>query len=91
MAKKTTDNPSLEDFFHGKAAHVKDLFDHFVQQYQKIGAVTVHPAKTMIGIATPRKRICYVTQIGKDFIHIIFPFNKPYTDNLCFQKIPQVC
>jgi hypothetical protein len=50
----------------------------------------VHPAKTMIGIATPRKRICYVTQVGKDFIHVVFPFEVTYPDNLCFQKIAQV-
>jgi len=44
----------------------------------------------MIGIATPRKRIAYVTQLGKNFIHVVFPFDKPHADNLCFQKIAQV-
>ncbi len=44
----------------------------------------------MIGIATPRKRIAYITQLGKSFIHVVFPFEKPYSDNLCFQKIAQV-
>jgi hypothetical protein len=89
--KKTADtSKELEDFLRGKSAHARELFDHFVQQYQKLAPVTVHPAKTMIGIATPRKRICYVTQIGKDFIHVTFPFEAPYADNLCFQKIAQV-
>jgi len=58
--------------------------------YQELAPVTVHPAKTMTGIATPRKRICYITQVGKNFIHVIFPFDRPYPDNLCFQKIAQV-
>ena len=50
----------------------------------------MHPAKTMIGIATSQKRIAYITQFGKNFIHVVFPFEKPYADNLCFQKIAQV-
>ena len=80
----------LQDFLQGKSKHALDLFDHFVQEFKKIGVVTIHPAKTMIGIATPRKRIAYVTQFGKSFIHVVFPFEKPYPDNLCFQKIAQV-
>ncbi len=56
----------------------------------KIGKVTIHPAKTMIGIASDRKRIAYITQLGKNFIHVVFPFEKPHNDNLCFQKIAQV-
>ena len=44
----------------------------------------------MIGIATPRKRIAYIGQLGKNFIHVVFPFKNPYPNNLCFQKIAQV-
>ncbi len=55
-----------------------------------MGKITVQPAKTMIGIATARKRIAYVTQLGKNFIHVVFPFDQPYPDNLCFQKIAKV-
>jgi hypothetical protein len=44
----------------------------------------------MIGIATARKRIVYLTHFGKSFLHVVFPFKKPYPDNLCFQKIAQV-
>jgi len=44
----------------------------------------------MIGIATSRKRIAYITQLGKNFIHVVFPFEQSYDDNLCFQKIAQV-
>ena len=85
MADKT-----LNDFLQGKSELTLSLFDHFVTQFQKVGKVQLHPAKTMIGIATSRKRIAYVTQLGKDFVHVVFPFEKPYTDNLCFQKIAQV-
>lgn len=44
----------------------------------------------MIGIATPRKRVAYITQLGKNFIHVVFHFEQAYPDNLCFQKIAQV-
>ncbi|MBS1506623.1 MAG: hypothetical protein JSS79_08260 [Bacteroidetes bacterium] len=82
--------PSLNEFLKGKSEHTLALFHHFVEEYRKIGSVTLHPAKTMIGIATPRKRIAYITQLGKNFVHIVFPFEEPYPDNLCFQKIAQV-
>lgn len=91
MAKKNDAiSKSTADFLSGKSAIPVGLFNHFVSQYQRIGNVTVHPAKTMIGIATPRKRIAYVTQLGKNFVHVVFPFEKAYEDNLCFQKIAQV-
>ena len=84
------DYKSLDDFLAGKSAYTVDLFRHFIKQFQKIGKIEVLPAKTMIGIATPRKRIAYVTQLGKNFIHVVFPFATAHEDNLCFQKIAQV-
>jgi hypothetical protein len=92
MAKKKTSvvKERSEDLFQGKSAQAIELYDYFVKQYQKIASVTVHPAKTMVGIATPRKRICYVTQLGKDFIHVVFPFAQSYDNNLCFLKIAHV-
>ena len=81
---------TIADFLHGKSAHTVGLFNFFVEQYQAIGAVTFIPAKTMIGVATSRKRIAYVTQLGKNFVHVVFHFDQPYHDNLCFQKIAQV-
>lgn len=81
---------TLEDFLAGKSAHTITLFKHFVQQFQEVGAVTLLPAKTMIGIATPRKRIAYITQLGRDFVHVVFMLDKLYPDNLCFQKIGKV-
>ncbi|HEU5290999.1 MAG TPA: DUF5655 domain-containing protein [Cyclobacteriaceae bacterium] len=81
---------TLEDFLNGKSDLTVSLFKHFIKEFKKIGNVTVEPAKTMIGIASSRKRIAYVTQLGKNFIHVIFPFKKPYAENLCFQKIARV-
>ncbi|HEY3405907.1 MAG TPA: DUF5655 domain-containing protein [Ohtaekwangia sp.] len=83
-------DPSLNDFLNGKSEVTLDLFHHFIGEYKRLGKVTLHPAKTMIGIATPRKRIAYVTQLGKNFIHVVFLFEQAYPDNLCFQKIANV-
>jgi hypothetical protein len=79
----------LADFLKGKSEHTISLFWHFVQQYQKIGKVTIHPMKSMIAIAGIT-RMAYVTRLGKDFVDITFPFAKSYHDNLCFHKIAQV-
>ena len=81
---------SLAEFLNGKSDHTIDLFHHFIAAYKRIGDISIHPAKTMIGIATSRKRIAYVTQLGKNFIHVVFPFEQAHTENLCFQKIAQV-
>lgn len=81
----------LQRFLTGKSPHTLMLFDHFVFEYKQIGEdVTLHPAKTMIGVANAHKRVAYITQLGKNFIHVVFPFMQPYEDNLCFQKVGQV-
>jgi hypothetical protein len=89
MAKnKVQAEKGIDDFLVGKSDHTRELFNHLVQQFQKAGSVTLHPAKTMIGIATPRKRIAYITQFGKNFIHVVFMFRVPYNDNLLSENSP---
>lgn len=83
-------NKSVNHFLTGKSENTLLLYHHFIQTFKNIGAVSLHPTKTMIGIATPQRRIAWITQLGKNFVHIVFPFSKPYNDNLCFQKIAQV-
>lgn len=85
-----SNNKNIDDFLNGKSEHTKNLYRHFINEYRKIGVITLHPAKTMVGLVNDKKRIAWITQFGKNFIHIVFPFIKPYPDNLCFQKIAQV-
>jgi len=85
MADKT-----IADFLAGKSAHTIELYEHFIAMFQTIGVIEVSAAKTMIGISNTHKRITWITQVGKNFIHIVFPFSKPHPDNLCFTKIAQV-
>ena len=80
----------IHAFLIGKSVHTLALFDHFITEFQKIGPIAVHPAKTMIGISNGRKRIVYITRLGKDFLLVVFPFKRRYDDNLCFEKIAQV-
>ena len=79
----------LSKFLAGKSEVTVDLFWHFIEAFRSIGDVTIHPAKTMIGIATT-KRIAYVTRLGKNFVDVTFMFDQPYNENLCFIKIAQV-
>src|ERR1700712_5710544 len=85
-----TNNYDLSHFLTGKSDTTLQLFNHFISEYQKLAPVTIHPAKTMIGIANSHRRVAWITQLGKNFVHVIFPFKQPYNDNLCFQKIAQV-
>jgi hypothetical protein len=85
-----THNEKFSVFLTGKSTHTIILFNYFVEEYEKLGEVTLHQAKTMIGISNGNKRIAWITQLGKNFIHVVFPFKKEYPDNLCFQKIAQV-
>jgi Domain of unknown function (DUF5655) len=80
---------TLQDFLEGKSEHTRDLFDYFIKQYKTIGDISVHPTKSMIAIAA-KARIAYITQLGKNFIDVVFPFKQSYDDNLCFIKIKPV-
>jgi hypothetical protein len=90
MSSTKTDEAQLSAFLAGKTEQTLLLLEHFINVYKKIGKITLHPTKSMIGIAKEERRIAWVTQLGKNFVHVVFPFRQPYTDNLCFQKIAQV-
>ena len=81
---------TVADFLAGKSEITKALYHHFIDEFMRVGMITVHPAKTMIGVSNGTKRIAWITQLGKNFVHIVFPFTQPYEDNLCFTKIAQV-
>lgn len=80
---------TLQDFLDGKSPHTVELFNYFIEQYKTIGNISVHPTKSMVAIAA-KTPLAYITQAGKNFIDIVFPFKKAYDDNLCFIKIKPV-
>lgn len=87
--KEKSDSNNIE-MLDGKSDTVINLFNHFILEYNKIKPVEIYQTKSMIGIGTGERRVAWITQIGKNFIHVVIPFEKPYNDNLCFQKIAQV-
>lgn len=84
---RARDIPEISFFLKGKPEYSLLLLDYFIQQFESIGTVKIEATKTMIGISNQHKRIAWITQIGKDFVHVVFPFKKEYLDNLCFQKV----
>ena len=66
------------------------LFEQLLKTFEEIGEIRLEATKTMIGISNSHKRIAWITQLGKNFIHVVFPLREPYFDNLCFQKVAQV-
>jgi len=79
----------LKDFLDGKTEYTLGLFRFFVNALEQFGPINLIPLKSMIAVEGKHK-FAYVTQLGKNFIHIVIPFSKPFTDNLCFTKIAQV-
>ena len=80
----------IAQFLSGKSAYTLALYHHFLSEFEKIGNISVEATKTMIGISNGHKRIAWVTQLGRNFIHVVFPLREPHYDNLCFQKVAQV-
>lgn len=86
----TSENSSLTRFLSGKSEHTRSLFECFVSEFESLGNIRLEATKTMIAVDNGEKRIAWITQLGKNFIHVVFPFKEPFYDNLCFQKVGQV-
>ena len=89
-SENPSDDVQIKAFLSGKSEHTLNLFHYFINEFQKIGNIELHPTKTMIALGNPDKRIAWVTQLGKNFIHVVFPFKQLYPDNFCFKKTGQV-
>ena len=79
----------LSDFLNGKTEYTLGLFRFFIEQLTELGEINLRPTKSMIAIES-KTNFAYITQLGKNFIHVVIPFNQPYENNLCFTKIAQV-
>lgn len=88
--KQAHNLPSVNNFLEEKSVHTMALFHHFIITFRGIAKVTLQPTKSMIAVTSDTRKIAYITQLGKNFIHVVIPFKQPYTNNLCFQKIAQV-
>ncbi|QDW28184.1 hypothetical protein FFJ24_008905 [Pedobacter sp. KBS0701] len=79
----------LSDFLKGKTEYTLGLFRFFIEQLAEFGEISLRPAKSMIAIES-KTPFAYITQLGKNFVHVVIPFDQSYKDNLCFTKIIQV-
>ncbi len=79
----------LSDFLNGKTEYTLELFRFFIDQLAELGEIKLQPTKSMIAIES-KSSFAYITQLGKNFIHVVIPFDRAYEDNLCFTKIAQV-
>lgn len=79
----------LKEFLNGKTEYALSLFRFFIDELNTFGAFEVKATKTMIALQSTVK-FAYVTQLGKNFIHIVLPFNQPFYNQLCFSKIANV-
>lgn len=79
----------LSDFLNGKTEYSLDLFRFFVAQLAEMGEIKLCATKSMIAIES-KSTFAYITQLGKNFVHVVIPFDQRYEDNLCFTKIAQV-
>ncbi|PJJ84958.1 DUF5655 domain-containing protein [Mucilaginibacter auburnensis] len=80
----------VSKFLTGKSTHTLMLFEQLIKNFEEIGEIRLEATKTMIGISNSHKRIAWITQLGKNFIHVVFPLREPHYDNFCFQKVAQV-
>lgn len=90
MKAKASGTPTIALFLEGKSATTLILYHHFIDTFGNLAPVTLHPTKTMIGISNGKRRIAWITALGKHFVHVVFPFAQAYPDNFCFIKIAPV-
>lgn len=79
----------LTDFLDGKTEYTLGLFRFFISELEQFGSINIVSLKSMIALEGKHK-FAYITQLGKNFIHVVIPFSKPFNDNFCFSKIAQV-
>jgi hypothetical protein len=87
---RPSDQPHLRPFLQNKSTHTIELFNHFVDAFGQAGRVRLEPTRSMIAIDNGKRRVAWITQLGMNFIHVVFPFKQAYNDNFCFQKIAKV-
>jgi len=79
----------ISDFLNGKTEYTLGLFRFFIEQLSEIGPINLRATKSMIAIES-KFGFAYITQLGKNFVHVVIPLDRAYEDNFCFTKIAQV-
>ncbi len=85
----TSEEKHLSDFLNGKTEYTLGLFRFFIERLAEMSEINLRATKSMIVIES-KTPFAYLTQLGKNFIHVVIPFDQAHEDNLCFTKIAQV-
>jgi hypothetical protein len=80
---------TIADHTKGKSAFVVDMYEYFIEQLRTMGDFQLNATKSHIALSG-KVRFGHIHRLGKDFVDIVFYFDKPYSDNLCFHKIANV-
>lgn len=80
---------TISDFMLGKNEYSVQLCQYFIKVYIEMGEINPHATKTMIAFKAD-KNFAYIIRLGKNYLDIVLPFKKVYSDNLCFSKIVKV-
>ena len=75
----------IEIFLKGKPPASVELFQHFYNYYNSIGAKEIETTKTTIAFGAD-KRYCYIYQFGKNFISGVLKLNEEIDDPEIFFK-----
>ncbi|MBO9674819.1 MAG: hypothetical protein J7577_15330 [Sphingobacteriaceae bacterium] len=84
-----SEEKQLSDFLNGKTEYTLGLFRFFMEQLSEMGEINLRATKSMVAIES-KTAFAYITQLGKNFVHVVISFDQAYEDNLCFTKIAQV-
>lgn len=80
---------TLSDYLQGKSELTISLYDHFIRELSALGDIQIRPTKSAIALSVD-VRLGHIHRLGKNFVDVVFYFDKPYEDNLCFYKIANV-
>jgi len=86
-ANKITLKKMHSPILNGKSVHTLALFHHFIEEYQHIGKITVHPARTMIGICNRSETNCLPSPNWVKFYFMLSPFERPFLTIYVFRKL----
>lgn len=80
---------TLADHMKEKSELTISLYDDFIRKLSALGEIQIRPTKSAIALSVD-VRLGHIHRLGKDFVDIVFYFDKAYDDNLCFYKIANV-
>lgn len=80
---------TLADHLKGKSELSISLYDHFIRELSVLAEIQIRPTKSAIALSVD-VRLGHIHRLGRNFLDVVFYFDKAFDDNLCFYKIANV-